>query len=201
MADKLQGHDEETGKSIPYPEDNGALWDRIKLGPYVLPGTWTVPGAVGRRVDVKKGKGSDGARFRDQGYDPGEFSLNGELIGATDWNEMVKIAKILTPRNRGVAMEPVAVEHPAFTFLGITNVFVTKVHAPTLDGGKIRCVINVLEWLPKPVKKKKPLNLPVSQRQANAAVTTGDDSISLRGLTFATRNISPAQDTPTYFGG
>ncbi len=199
MADKLQGHDFETGKSIPYPEDNGALWDRVKLGPYVLPGTWTVPGSVERRVDVKTTKGSDGARFRDQGYKPGQFMLTGELIGATDWNEMVKIAKILTPRNRGVAMEPIAVEHPTFTYLGITNVLVLKVFAPVLDGGKVRCAISVTEWLPKPVKKKEPINLPVSQRQANAFVTGGDDNISLRGLTF--RDVSPATDTPTYFGG
>ena len=162
MADKLEGHDSETGRSIPYPEDNGALWDRIKLGPYVLPGSWTVGGSIPRRIDVKKTKGADGARFRDQGYIPGVIPLTGELIGATDWNEMVKIAKILTPRKRGVSLEPIAVEHPAFTFLGITNVLVQEVFAPTLDGGKISCRIRVLEWTPKPKKKKEPKNFPLA---------------------------------------
>lgn len=177
MADKLEGHDFAVGASIPYPEDDGALWDRLVLGPHVLPGTWVVSGAAGRRVDVKKSKGSDGARFRDQGYDPAPLTLTGTLIGASDWNEMVKIAKILTPRSRGVAMEPIACEHPAFAYLGITNLLVLKVFAPQLDGGKIRSVINVTEWVPRPKKKKEPEGVPISafatgdlQRQARAAV-------------------------------
>lgn len=177
MADKLEGHDFATGASIPHPEDNGALWDRVKLGPYLLPGTWTVGGGVRRRVDIKKSKGADGARFRDQGYLPGEIPLNGELLGATEWNEMVRIAKVLTPRKRGVSLEPLAAEHPAFTLLGITNVLVVDVRAPRLDGGKIICSISVVEWTSRPKKKKEPDNVPLAvgafasgdlQRQARA---------------------------------
>ncbi len=201
MADKLEGHDFASGASIPYPEDDGALWDRVVIGPHILPGTWTVRGSSKRKVDVKSNKGSDGARFRDQGYIPGQFTISGDLIGASDWNEMVKIAKILTPRNRGVAMEPLAVEHPTFTFLGITNVLVLEVLAPVLDGGKVRSTIMVTEWLPRPKKKKKAIDKPIAQRALNRGATNfgGDDQISLRGLTF--RNISPSTDTPTYFGG
>ena len=161
MADTLAGHDSTTGKSIPYPEDDGALWDRVKLGPYVLPGTWTVGGAVDRRIDVKKAKGADGARFRDQGYIPAPITLTGTLIGASDWNEMVQALKVLTPRKRGVSLDPLAVEHPAFTMLGITNVLVKKVGAPQLDGGRIRISIDVLEWTPAPKKKKAKTFAPV----------------------------------------
>ena len=106
MADTLAGHVEDNGTSIPYPEDAGAEWDRVKLGSHVLPGTWAVRGAVKRRVDVKTSKGQDGARFRDRGYKPGMLTLTGELVGADDWNSMVQISKVLTPRSRGTAMAP-----------------------------------------------------------------------------------------------
>jgi hypothetical protein len=194
MADKLEGHDTATGASIPYAEDDGALWDRVKLGPYVLPGTWAVSGAAERRIDVKRSKGRDGARFRDQGYEPAPLALVGTLIGASDWNEMVKVAKILTPRKRGVAMEPIAAEHPSFTFLGITDILVKKVHAPVLDGGKVKCTIEVVEWLPAPKPKPKPQDKPLSQRQTNASIgeVTGP-------LNLILRRTSPATDTPTYF--
>lgn len=192
MADKREGHDFATGASIPYPEDDGALWDRVKLGPHVLPGTWVVSGAASRRVDIKTSKGSDGARFRDQGYKPAPLTLTGNLIGASDWNEMVKIAKILTPRNRGVAMEPLACEHPAFMFLGITNVLVTRVAAPRLDGGKVTSVINVIEWLPRPKKKKPPTDIPVASTAS---------AFGIASAIQVARNISPSTDEPTYFGG
>ncbi len=196
MADKLEGHDSATGTSIPYPEDDGALWDRVKLGPHVLPGTWTVGGGVDRRIDVKKSKGADGARFRDQGYIPAPITLTGTLIGATDWNEMVQTLKVLTPRKRGVSLNPLAVEHPAFTMLGITNVLVKKVSAPVLDGGRIRISIDVLEWFSKP--KPKPdfsgvVPVPISafatgqlQREARAALwhTNPADSFDQLNLSF-----------------
>lgn len=162
MADTLEGHDSATGASIPHPEDPGALWERLTLGPYEMPGTWVVGGDVDRRIDVKKSKGNDGARFRDQGYIPGQITLSGRLLGPTEWNAMVKIAKILTPRKRGVNLEPLAVEHPAFTFLGITNVIVKRVGAPVLDGSLIRCRIVVIEWTPRPKKKPPPKDAPLS---------------------------------------
>lgn len=162
MADTLEGHDSATGASIPHPEDPGGLWDRLTLGPYELPGTWVVGGDVDRRIDIKKSKGNDGARFRDQGYIPGQITLSGKLLGATEWNAMVKIAKILTPRKRGVNLDPLAVEHPAFTFLGITNVIVKRVSAPVLDGSLIRCRIVVIEWTPRPKKKPPPRDFPLA---------------------------------------
>ena len=205
MADTLAGHDPNVGKSIPYPEDDGALWDRVKLGPYVLPGTWTVGGGVDRRIDVKKSKGADGARFRDQGYLPAPITLTGTLIGATDWNEMGQALKGLTPRKRGVSLDPLAVEHPAFTMLGITNVLVKKVSAPQLNGGQIRISIDVLEWFSKP-KPKKPAQIitPISafatgqlQREARATPwqLNPADSFDQENLSFSgVKGLRPGDD-------
>ena len=199
MADKLEGHDSAIGRSIPYPEDNGALWDRVVLGPHVLPGTWMITGSSKRRIDVKTTRGSDGARFRDQGYEPAPLTLVGKMVGATDWNEMVRIGKLLQPRKRGKAMEPLAADHPTFTYLGITNVLVREVFAPVVDGGQVTASISVLEWMPRPKPKPKPKDIPVSQSDANRRVTGGAEGLTLRGLTFANRNLTPASDTPTYF--
>ncbi len=195
MADTLAGHDSATGASIPHPEDNGALWDRVKLGPFVLPGTWTVTGAIERLVDVKKSKGKDGARFKDQGYEPAALTLVGETIGATDFNIMVDVYKILTPRNRGVSLEPIAAEHPSLTILGITNVLVLKVFAPVLVEGKLRYSIMIKEWVAKPKTKKPAKDIPVSQFKINSLVGGNGENIIFR------RAISPATDTPTYFQG
>ena len=197
MADTLAGHDTATGASIPHPEDDGALWDRIKLGPHVLPGAWVVSGAIERRVDVKRSKNKDGARFKDQGYEPASLTLTGETIGASDFNAMVKIMKVLTPRNRGVSLEPIAAEHPAFTILGITNVLVLKVFAPVLDGGKVRFTISVTEWVPKPKQKKEPKNIVLGSAQFNANSLIGGGAF----VQAAARAITPATDTPTYFAG
>lgn len=160
MADTLAGHDSATGASIPHPEDGGGEWDTVKLGPHVLPGVWSVRGSVKRRIDVKTSKGQDGARFKDQGYKPGQLTLTGQLVGASDWNAMVKINKVITPRNRGTAMEPLACEHPSFTMLGITNVMVVEALAPVERDGIITCVVVVQEWMKKPKKKPAADDIP-----------------------------------------
>ncbi len=191
MADKLEGHDAATGESIPYVEDDGAAWDAVKLGPHTLPGTWSVSGASGRRIDVKTSRGQDGARSRDRGYELALLMLTGTMVGASDWNEMVKISRILQPRKRGVAVEPLAIEHPTCIYLGITNVLVKKVFAPRLSGGQVTCSMEVLEWMPKPKKKPVAKDIPISS-------TDIFQGRSLRQ--FLTEN-SPSVDTVTYVGG
>lgn len=158
MADTREGFDSSTGGAIPYPEDdNGSLWDKLTIGPHVLPGVWSVRAKSRRRIDVKSTRGQDGARFRDQGYEPAQITMVGRMNGPTDWAAMVKAGKLLTPRRRGVAMEPLQAEHPALTYLGIGNVLIQEVEAPRMgSGGVPEFTMQALEWVPRPRPKPKP---------------------------------------------
>lgn len=174
MADTPAGADTGSPGAIPYFEDaNGEIWDKLVLGPHALPGTWTVRGDVVRKIDVKSTKGQDGARFRDQGYKPAELTFVGRMVGPTDFAEMVKAGKLLSPRRRGVAMEPLQSEHPALTFLGVGNVLIKRVSAPKRGAGGVpEFTIGALEWVPKPKPKPAPADTPTPTTLG--AVSTSD---------------------------
>lgn len=161
------------GRSIPHPEDDGDAWDTLILGNFAMPGIWTVDGFAERVIDVKKPKGQDGARFKDEGYKPSDLMLVGQIIDRTEWKTMTEALKDIHPRKKGSANEPLACEHPALAYLGVSNVYVTKVFGPRVRDGIIEVRIAVLEWVPKPKVKKKPKDSPKAQRLANLTATQG----------------------------
>lgn len=184
------------GRSIPYPEDDGDAWDQLVLGNFAMPGIWTVDGDVGRDIDVKKTKGKDGARFKDNGYQPGELMLIGQMASAEDWQVMIDALKDIHPRKKGAKTEPLACEHPQLAYLGVTNVYVRRVFTPRVIDGILECRIAVLEWVPKPKVKKKSDDRPIANRQRSAnAAASGDPLVLIRNTP------TPSQDTPVYIGG
>jgi hypothetical protein len=196
--------------SIAHPEASDA-WDQVTLGPAKLPGVWTVEGQAGREIEVKKVRGKDGARFKDNGYDPGKLTLVGRMIEANDWNAMQAALKQIHPR-QGKSRNPLALEHPAAAYLGITTVYVESVHTPRVENGVIVVEIDVLEWVEAP-KVAKPKREPMSPDALAAygltPIVHGDGSITYdasgggsAGLGQASRSgLKPSEDTPTYIMG
>jgi hypothetical protein len=185
------------GPSIPHPEDDGDIWDTLILGEFNMPGVWAVGGSARREIDVKKPKKQDGARFVDLGYVPAELTLTGRIADVDEWGTMQDALRRIHPRKKGSAEEPMVCEHPVLSYLGISNLYITEVFAPTVSDGIIKVSMAALEWVPKPIPKKEPKQKPLAtrQREANAAVGGGDLNLIFR------RDTSPAQDTPVYVGG
>lgn len=152
-------------------------WDKLTLGKVTMPGVWQVEGECKRRLDHKKTKGSDGAALTDQGYEPGELNLNGQITDKKDWQELLVALKDIHPRRKGKSREPLALVHPASSALGVDTVYVIAIEIPKLEnGGVLHVRIRVLEWIPapKPIKNKFGPTVPktwsAEQRAANAKV-------------------------------
>jgi hypothetical protein len=175
--------------SIAHPEDSDA-WDQVTLGPVKLPGIWTVEGEATLELEVKKTRGKDGARFRDNGYDPAELTLVGRMIERSDWNTMQSALKQIHPR-LGKPRNPLTLEHPAAAYLGVTTVYVKSVSTPRMEGGILTLEIDVLEWVEAP-KVAKPSRRPVSSDGGLARINMPDGSVvfdaSPHGPDFALAN-------------
>jgi hypothetical protein len=186
--------------SIAHPEASEA-WDQVTLGPAKLPGIWTVEGQAGREIEVKKVRGKDGARFKDNGYDPGKLTLVGRMVESKDWDAMQAALKQIHPR-QGKTRNPLALEHPASAYLGITTVYVETVHTPRVENGVIVVEIDVLEWVEAP-KVAKPKREPVAPDGGLRRLSDGtfDASNGGMGATFIRQQQKPSQDPPTYIMG
>ena len=165
MADSREGYERPDGASIPHHEEND-LWDRLRLGPNVMPGVWAVRGpGIGRRLDKKRSKGQDGARVKDLGYELADLEFVGRFVSRSQWDDVVKAAKLLSPRRRGVAMEPLEVDHPALTYLGVTAVTISGIGVPTIDRGFYICSFRAVEWMPKPKPKPEATDVPQTKHE------------------------------------
>ena len=184
------------GRSIPHPEDDGESWDTLILGNFNMPGIWTVDGVAERVIDVKKPKGQDGARFKDEGYKPAELMFVGQIVDRDEWKTMSNALKDIHPRKKGSASEPLACEHPGLAYLGVSNVNVTRIVTPRIRDGILEVRIAALEWVPKPKKKKKPKDRPIAARQRAANLAASPDQL------FIIRDTpKPSQDSPVYVAG
>jgi hypothetical protein len=116
-----------------------------------MPGVWDVEdGNVKRVIDIKKGPGRDGATIKDMGYEPGAFTLVGQLLSADHWDTLQSIFDTLHATQKATEREPVYINHPKLAFLGIRKVYITELEIPRLDNGIMTTRIRVLEWTDKP---------------------------------------------------
>lgn len=169
----------------PSPHWDQAEWSKLKIGATDLPGTWEVEGAASRNVDVKQTKGKDGAVLKDEGYENAKITLIGRLVSKADYDALqVAIAEI-HPRRKGAARDPVSINHPALTVLGVDAVYVTSIAAPRLDSvGMLEQRIEVLEYTPQPKKlPKRKQWLPTGEVGALGA-GLGDVRRQMRGTVY-----------------
>lgn len=146
--------------SLPYWDDPSQAWDTLILDGEVFPGLANVTGGVGRDLDVKKQKGSDGATLTDNGYDASEITIQLRLGSKADWDELQLILPQFHPRVKGGARGAVTISHPATDLMGITKIYIKSISFPEVDESTkiIRLAITAIEdtTKPKEVKKKKP---------------------------------------------
>jgi hypothetical protein len=128
-------------EGIPHWEENSRVWDILYLKGHVFPGVWSVTDGNGKRVvDIKKAPGLDGARIKDQGYEPGSITFEGQFL-AEDWSvyETILADLRLTLRKQkekdGRLAGEIEAKHPMLTMFGITKVYLTEIEFPRIDGG------------------------------------------------------------------
>lgn len=147
--------------SIPHWEDSPEEWNRLELGGNVMPGVWDIDFPSTRNMDVKKAKGKDGARFKDEGYDPARIELTGRLVRRADFAKLVEIVDQINPK-KGGKRNAYGIDHPKARFLGITLVYIVELRAPKVDRGILTMTIRALEYVDKPPAVKAPKGPPVT---------------------------------------
>lgn len=164
--------------AIQHWADSPSLWNRLTLTPllasattqpttYILPGAWDVQFACRRKMDVKKAKGVDGARIKDEGYELPQLELIGKLVTREHWVELQKIIRVIHPRKKGGKRDTYSIEHPKTALLGINAVYITEIAAPRIERGVMSLTIRALEYVPapKPVQGQKKTATPSLQEQ------------------------------------
>lgn len=130
-------------------------WDRLVLGASPMPGVWRVETSAVRKIDVKKAKGLDGERLKDEGYQNAQLVLTGRVVSAEGWALLQAILPTIHPKAMGKVGAPrsaLGIVHPTTQFLGIDAIYVTEIGAPQLENGICTIVIKAIEYvkLPKP---------------------------------------------------
>lgn len=141
--------------SIPHWFQNADDWDTITLGEFRMPGVWTIEGPVKRAIDVKKKKGFDGGRLKDEGYEPGAFDLVGRMVEPDHWKRLQEIIPTIHPLKSGGVREPVFIDHPATALLGIEYVYIDEIYTPSLDNGILEIRMHAYQWTSASAPKKK----------------------------------------------
>lgn len=132
-----------------------SAWNRVQLGPYVVPGICTITGlAVGQDLDVKKQKGKDGAVMEDNGLEPAKFNIEVQINEAL-WPMFQEILPRIDPRRAGASRSPLEIVHPLTDILNIREIVIKRVipTSPTASRG-MKWVFECLQWFPAPKPKK-----------------------------------------------
>ncbi len=133
-------------------------WDTIYLAGVRWPGIASVEGkGITRRIDIKRTKGSDGARLKDEGNDPAEFIINLLIYKHGDWVELQSLLPTVSPRRPGGPRSPIGVIYPSLQVLGITTCYIKGVPVFALDKTtqQLTVTLQAIEWIPRPKKLKK----------------------------------------------
>jgi hypothetical protein len=134
-----------------------APWDRLQLGPHVMPGIWEITsGECARQVDHKKTKDKDGARIHDMGLLPPRLSARGRMVTVEDWEMLQQIMPDIHPKKKGGIKFPLSIFHPAVAVLGVLQVYVERIRPPEIKDGVLEISLDMIEWSdqPKPTKIK-----------------------------------------------
>jgi hypothetical protein len=136
-----------------YEDDDEHVWDRLQLGKHVMPGIWKVSCVCARDIDKKKGKGKDGAKIKDRGYDAAEVSFVGKLESKDDWQALQQILPDIHPRKKGGKRKDMTAAHPSLAVMGVTRIYVKSIKAPEIEDGIMEMTIEAIEFIPSPPKK------------------------------------------------
>jgi len=173
----------------PFWEDEPEVWDRVILGPFILPGVVDVHEPMLEEVvDVKKPTGGSGAVVTFLGPAPVSFDIVMTLYNAAHWEDFKIIAPQLRPLAGKGARKAYGIIHPKINVWGVTSVLLVKMKGPQQGSvkGTYQVTLSCLEFtaLPKTSivtpKKADPVgNLyfnSTNGRVPSAATTAGSDA-------------------------
>jgi hypothetical protein len=168
---------------IPHWFEDSNAWDTLTLGPHQMPGIWTVDGPIKRAIDVKKSKGQDGARLKDEGQEPGGFDIVGKLVSKEDWDKLQVIMPDLHPKKLGGEREATAIDHPATSLIGIEFIYINEIYTPTIDNGILMVRMHAFQWTKTPPVKKKQKNQPAKPGGVDVAASPPPSTDKLSNVT------------------
>ncbi len=165
-------------------------WDSVYIAGVKWPGLASVEGkGIARRLDVKRSKGSDGARIVDQGNDPAEFSIKILVYKKEDWVELQRLLPTVSPRRPGGPRSPIGIVYPSLQVLGVSTCYIKQVPVFELDKAtqQMTVILQAIEWIPRPKKLKK-----------GSGTTREIESIGVdqKEATIGDSNASPETNSP-----
>lgn len=145
---------------LPYwdDRDDPLAWDTLWLGGELWPGICEISGAgVGRKIDVKKSKGSDGATLKDEGYQLAKLTIRLTIYSESDWRSLQALLPTVHPKRKGGVRTPLEITNPQANLLGISQIYIDKIgipKKPTSGDGLLTLDMSAIEWVPtpKPIK-------------------------------------------------
>jgi hypothetical protein len=144
------------GTGLPYwdDRDDPLAWDTLILDGEIWPGVCEISGAgVSRKVDVKKGKGEDGATIKDEGYDLARLSITLTIYSEGDWVQLQRLLPTIHPRRKGGTRTPIEIVNPQCNLLGVSTIYIDKISIPKKPksgDGLVELEMSAIEWVPDP---------------------------------------------------
>jgi len=135
---------------IKYWANDPEAWDLLVLAGETMPGVWNVSYTLKRDLDIKKSKGTNGARLTDHGYEATEITLTGRMTEQAEWEQLQAMVPKLHPNRPTDPRAPVTIAHPATDFARIGQIYIAQVGSPELDNGILTVRITGFEAVPKP---------------------------------------------------
>jgi hypothetical protein len=137
----------------PWPGSAPDLQAQLTIAGVIVPGLVTFTGELGRKLDVKNAKGSDGATITDDGADPETIEIQVIIWNAEQWTKFwTEVAPLVNPNNTKGKLAPVDVSHPVLYIVGVKRAYVEKMSLP--KPGKIpqtqEFTIRMRGWRPEP---------------------------------------------------
>lgn len=130
---------------------SGWEWNHPTVGGNVLPGAWSVRVRARRDIEKKKQKGKDGAAITDQGDNPTEIELRGEIFTQEDWDSWQGMSDAFFAKKKGKERAPLAIVHPQTASKGITSVYLEEVEETIgADEDVLVVTMKLIEWTPRP---------------------------------------------------
>lgn len=125
---------------------NDEAWNFVWLGGNLLPGVSVVDAPFSRSVEKKKAKGSDGTTVTDQGDELAPVTIRTEVYTPEQWEQWQEIIPTLWPKTAGSERTPLEIIHPLTAALGITAVYVEKLHMRPPENQVMVVEITAFDW-------------------------------------------------------
>lgn len=171
--------------TIPWPYDDPYVYNKLIIGPYVMPGRAECPNGIEARrdVDVKKPKGKSGGTMTDNGCEPVKVVFEIHMWTRAHHDEWQRVFPKISPRREGATKEPFEILNAYLWEQDIKDLAVVMINPGTYDTkGKRVAKIEAHGWMPAPkaVKKGTGKPKPASDRKTplDNYVATGINTLN-----------------------